>query len=246
MKKLINVIALALAANFLVAAGGVGWLVRTGHLDKARAAEVKRVLFPGPATRPTAGVTLAAAAAATTTRPAADPDADDAGPHIDALLAKATGRPAGEQVAVVRQAFDAQSAELDRRRRELLDLRHQVEVGRAAVADDRARLAADRKTYDDGVAAAGRLAEDKGFQETLAVYQAMSSKQVKTLFMSQPEDRVGQYLQAMPPKTAARIMKEFKTADETDRLQRVLERMRAAAAVAADRVAPPPAASERQ
>ena len=40
MKKLFNVIVLALAINFLAAAGGVAWLFRSGHLDRARLLEV--------------------------------------------------------------------------------------------------------------------------------------------------------------------------------------------------------------
>ena len=235
MKRLFNVIVLAMAANFLVAAGGVGWLYKSGHLDKPRLAEVKKVLFPPPATQPAADV---AVAAAPTTRPA-DAAADEVGPNLDAVLAKAVGRPADQQVEVVRQAFDVQSAELDRRRRELVDLQRQLDTGRAEVARDRARIDADRKTFATSVADQGKLAGDKGFQDTLALYQVMPARQVKTIFMSLPEAAVEQYLQAMSPKTAAKITKEFKTPDEADRLQRVLERMRASTPPAS----PPPPAS---
>lgn len=224
MKRLFNVIVLALAANFVAAVGGVGWLWKSGHLDKPRLAEVKKVLFPPPTTQPAGGVTLAAAEKPTTQPTSVA--ADEVGPNLDAVLAKAVGRPAGEQVEVVRQAFDVQSAELDRRRRELVDLQRQLDVAQADVARDRAGLAADRTAFATAVTDQGKLAGDKGFQDTLALYQVMPARQVKTVFMSLPEDVVEQYLQAMPPKTAAKVMKEFKTPDEADRLQRVLEKMR--------------------
>ncbi len=57
MKKLFNLIVLTLAMNFLLVAGGVGWMVKSGRLDKAKALEVKKMLFE-PTTQP---VTVATA-----------------------------------------------------------------------------------------------------------------------------------------------------------------------------------------
>jgi hypothetical protein len=47
--------------------------------------------------------------------------------------------------------------------------------------------------------------------------------------MGLDEATMTRYLEAMPPRTAARIMKEFKTPDEVNRIHRVMERMRLAA-----------------
>jgi hypothetical protein len=72
------------------------------------------------------------------------------------------------------------------------------------------------------------LADDKGFQDSLALYNTMPGKQVKTIFMSLDDATVQQYLQSMTPRSAGRIVKEFKTPEETARIERVLERMRQA------------------
>jgi hypothetical protein len=44
--------------------------------------------------------------------------------------------------------------------------------------------------------------------------------------MAMPDDDVARYLQAMPPRTATKIIKEFKSAEEQDRINRVMDRMR--------------------
>ena len=48
MKRIWNVLVVMLATNFVLAAGGVGWMARSGHLTRARLAEVRKVLFPPP------------------------------------------------------------------------------------------------------------------------------------------------------------------------------------------------------
>ena len=62
MKKFFNVIVLMLAVNFLTAAGGVGWLYQSGHLDKQRRLGDQGDGLPAagrrrapPATQPSAG-----------------------------------------------------------------------------------------------------------------------------------------------------------------------------------------------
>ena len=54
----------------------------------------------------------------------------------------------------------------------------------------------------------------------------MPAKQVKSIFMTLSEQTVQQYLQAMDTRTAGKIIKEFKTPDETAFIERVLERIR--------------------
>ena len=213
MKKLFQVIILTLAVNFLALAGGVGWLYRSGHLDRARALEVKKILFPPPppAEDPTTQPSDA------TTQPSL---------RLDELLAKASGRPAGEQVEFIQQTFDAQTAQLDRRERELADLQRQVELAKQQAARDRAKLEQQQKDLTARQAQAATLATDKGFQDSLQLYTTMPAKQVKQVFMTLGDDVVQRYLEAMEPRTAAKIIREFKLPEEVDRIQRVLERMR--------------------
>ncbi len=221
MKTLFSTIAMLLALNFLVLAGGVGWLWKSGQLDKDKVQAIKAIVFPKP--EPDA--------------PATQPvPTEEKSPsmQLDELLAKASGRSAGEQVEFIQQSFDAQMAQLERRHRELLDLQRQVDLARTKLSTDRTAVEDDRKTLTDKQVQATRLASDRGFQDSLTLYNTMPAKQVKTIFMSLTDDTLQQYLQAMQPRTASKIIKEFKAPEEVERIQRVLERMRKSELTAKD------------
>jgi flagellar motility protein MotE (MotC chaperone) len=213
MKKLFFVLILTLAMNFLALGGAVGYLFQSGKLDKAKIAKVREIIFPPPGT------------AATT-----KPSAASAAPqplNLANLLDKHSGSVI-EQVDFIRRTVDAQMLELDRRQRELADLKRQVDLANQKLAADRTALEKREKDLTDREQAAQKLQNDTGFQNSLAIYNAMPSKQVKSIFMTLGEATVQQYLTAMDTRTAGKIIKEFKTADETAFIQRVLERIRQA------------------
>jgi hypothetical protein len=217
VKKIFTIIMLTLAMNFLALAGSVGWLARSGHLDKAKIKQIKEIVFPPPA--PAEQKTTVAEEAAT--RPTV---------QLDELLAKMSGRTAIEQVDTLQQTFDAQMLLLDRRQREQADLQRQVDLANQKLAADRAAFEKERQQLSDQEDESARLAADKGFQDSLALYIAMPPKQVKEIFMTLDAATVQHYLEAMEPRAAAKIIREFKTPDETNFIQGVLERMRMASA----------------
>jgi hypothetical protein len=216
VKKFITVVVLTLAVNFLAAAGGIGYLFQSGKLDREKAQAIKDIVFAPPTTAPS---TQPSEESAATTQPVNS---------LEALLAKASGRTAGEQVEFIQKSFDAQMAILDRRQRELVDLQRQIDLAKDQMVRDRAKLEKGETDLAAQQAQAKRLATDKGFQDSLALYRTMPTKQVKTIFMSLDEATMRQYLQAMEPRVAARIMKEFKAPDEVERVQKVMEAMRLA------------------
>jgi len=211
MKRLWDVLVLTLALNFLAVAGVIGWLYQGGYVDKDRIAKIKELLFPPPV--------------APTTQPSGDPTTRPT-LRLDELLARHSNMSAGEQVDFIRQTFDANMAQLDRRTRELSDLQAQIDLANAKLTSDRTALDADRKKLTDDQDKVRKLAGDQGFQDSLNLYNTMPSKQVKTIFMTLNDDAVLQYMQAMDSRTAGKVIKEFKTPEETERVQRILERMR--------------------
>jgi hypothetical protein len=216
VRKLGQVLVLTLAINFIALAGVVGWLWQSGRLGKEQVCRIKEVLFPGEA-KAEVKLDEPANASLASTQPVV---------KLEELLAKAAGRTASEQVEFIQQAFDSQRSELDRRFREVEDMRRQVELAQKQLATDRTSNDAKEKQLTDREQSAQKTASDKGFQDALVLYQALPSKQVKELFGGLEDETVVRYLQAMPPRTASKIVKEFKTPDETNRIQRVLERMR--------------------
>lgn len=213
MKKLLNTIICVLALNFLAVAGGVGWLVYAGHLDRERIARMRDILFPPPP------VEEAAPEPPPATRPV-NP--------LDELLARYTGFSTAEKLEQAQHAFDAQMAQLERRREELAAQLVTINQARQQLALDRQKLAQEEAALRARQEEAERLANDEGFQDSLALYQSMPSRQVKQVFMGLDDPTVIRYLQAMPPRVAARIVKEFKSPEEISRIQRLMEQMRQA------------------
>jgi hypothetical protein len=218
MKKIFDVLVLTLALNFIAVVLGLVVLQSKAHMDREKFAKVKEVLFS------TSQPTTQEADPASTQPVAATQPAD----RLDDLLAKASGRPALEQINFIRQAFDGEMAELDRRQRELLDLQHQIDLARAQSKLDREKLAKAQDDLLNRQKMQDKLASDEGFQKALELYNVMPAKQVKTIFMTLSDDAVQQYLQAMEPRTAGKIIKEFKQPEETARIQKVLEKIRTA------------------
>jgi hypothetical protein len=241
VKKILNVIVLTLALNFLLAGAGGLVLFSKSHMDRQKFGKLKEFLFA--ASQPTTAE-LASTQPAATTEPE-DPLAD--------LLAKASGHTAGEQVNFIRQTFEAEMAEMDQKKRELEDLKHQVDLAREQTGIDRAKIEIAQKDLQNRQEMQNKLATDKGFQDSLELYNVMPARQVKTIFMTLSDDTVQQYFQAMEPRSAAKIMKEFKLPDETMKLEKVMERIRQSQAggapgtpVAPGRGGPPQAALPSQ
>jgi hypothetical protein len=216
MKKLLNVLILTLALNFLVVAGVVGWLYKSHRIDREKMQAIKEIVFP--ATQPSSAATQPAETEeVATTQPMM---------KLEELLAKQAGRSTSDQVEFIQHTFDAQMAMLDRRNRELNGLLDQVNQAKAKLSRDRESLSQEQSALQGREQLAAQLENDKGFQDCLALYNSMPSKQVKTIFMTLDEPTVTRYLQAMQPRSAARIVKEFKAPEEVERIQKVLERMR--------------------
>jgi vacuolar-type H+-ATPase subunit E/Vma4 len=214
MKKLLTVVILTLALNFLALAVGVAVLFQNGTLTREKIAAIKAVL--GPATTQ-AAVADKKDEPDATTQPTL---------RLEELLAKVSGRPAGEQVEFLQRTFDAQMAQLERRQRELEDLRMKADIAKREASTLLAQVDARTKKLDAREKALKTAVEDKGFEDSLTLYNSMPTKQVKDVFMSLDDATMTKYLRAMDAGRAAKILKEFKTSSETERVQRVMEMIR--------------------
>jgi hypothetical protein len=217
MKKLLTVIAWTLALNFLAAVGGIVWLYGTKKLDRDKVHQIKDLVF-APATQP---VEVKPEVRDATTQPTL---------RLEEMMAKVSGRSASEQVEFMQNTFNTHMALLDRRFQDLQNQRKTIDQAKAQVDKDRQKLLADQKQLATAQQDQAKLLTDQGFQDTLNLYNSMPARQVKTIFMSMSDDTMIKYLRAMEPRIATKIIKEFKTADETDRVGKVMEKMRQAQA----------------
>lgn len=215
IKKLGQVLVLAFAINFILIGSGIGYLAGTKKLDKTKFLAIKEIVFPS--TQPATPTTQPTDSDGPTTQPVL---------KLEDLLTKQAGLSAGESVEFIQSTFDTKMAELDRRQRELDDLQKQVELAKQQISVDRGKVVDEKKSLETQKQQTEKLASDKGFQDSLALYTSMPAKQVKTIFLSLPDDTVVRYLQAMQPRAASKILKEFKSPEEMSRAQKILEKMR--------------------
>ena len=218
MKKLWNILVLALAVNFVAVLAGVGYLYRTKRLDRERVAAIRELLFPP-----------VAPAGESTTRPA-EQAATQPTLKLEELLAAQSGRPAAEQAQFLQRTFDSRMAQLDRRQREVEALHDLVRHAEQKLTTERDAFETRRAALEAREQEATRLAADKGFQDALQLYGTMRPKQVKDVFVTLPEDVVVRYLRAMEPRAASKVLKEFKAPAELERLKTLMERVRSAEA----------------
>jgi hypothetical protein len=218
MKKLLSVIAWTLALNFLAAAGGIAYLYSIHKLDRDKIHQIKDLVF-APATQPS--VEAPPPARDPTTQPAL---------RLEEMLAKVSGRSATEQLEFMQNTFNSQMMLLDRRFEDLQNQRKTLEQVKSQFDKNREKLLADQKALATAQEEQAKLLTDKGFQDTLALYTSMPPRQAKSVFMTMTDDTMIQYLRVMEPRTATKIVKEFKTPAETERIAKVMEKMRQAQA----------------
>ena len=125
MKKLLTVLMLTLALNFIALVGIAGYLFKAGALSKEKIAAIKAVMYPA---------TTQAVIVDTNTAP--DPSTQPT-LRLEKLLASVSGRPAGEQVEFMQRTFDAQAAMLDRRQRDLSDMLTRIQSEQAKLESGR-------------------------------------------------------------------------------------------------------------
>jgi flagellar motility protein MotE (MotC chaperone) len=215
VKNLITALLVLLSLNFLALAGGAGWLFQSGHLNRDRVKAVREVMFP-TATQPTSRPSEEVAAVAPSSQS-----------RLDDLLARHIGsRSAAEQADYLQRTFDAQMSQLDQRQRQLEDLQRLVTAAQTQLQADKTKLTDDQQKLADGKDQAAKLAADQGFQDSLNLYNSMPAKQVKAVFLAMDDDTVVNYLRAMEPKSAAKILKEFKSPEEMDRVHKLMDKMR--------------------
>ena len=196
MKKLLTILTITLALNFLAMAAGVAYLGQSGRLSREKVEAIRAVLVPA-------------------TTQAANTDADrkdqpDAATQptikLDELLARVSGRPAGEQVDYVQRTFDAQMVQLDRRLQEVQAREDGLAKAQAKFDADRSALAVRQKKLDEREKAADKDAQDKGFTDTLAMYDAMPTRQVKDVLAGLDDATLTRYIRALEPGRAAKVL----------------------------------------
>lgn len=122
-------------------------------------------------------------------------------------------------VAAVRADLDREIADI-RRRQEM------VERERRRLEADRADFEAQREAEALKTAAALEAARTAGLREAIKTYRALKAPRIKQLIAALSDEEMGLVLMGLDDRLRSRVIDEFKTPDETDRVRRVIQLIR--------------------
>jgi flagellar motility protein MotE (MotC chaperone) len=217
VRSLWTVITVLALTNLLAIAGFVGWLHTSGRINRDRIERVRQVF-------------------ATTV---AQDEAGAQQGEMDAQLAAAAAEEAAKvgtppltaeqrlEAGLARDETSSQHAQ--RVQRETADLIATLLRERAELDRLRAEFDKQVKDFDEMRA---RIAKEEGteqFAKTVALYQSLKADQAKAMMQSLIRgggtDQVVSYLNALPPRTASKIIAEFEKGDSALAAD-LLERLR--------------------
>lgn len=227
MKKIGSLISILCIINALMLAGFVGFLWGTGRLDKPKAQAIGDLLRqPGTPEGLRAKLYAIMTPSPTTqTRPATG-----SGP-VALVSASGAGAPlppaaAQERIDYVQKVLEEERLRLEteaqkqRQEQESLVAQAQKLDARKKELDDRERV------YQDSLTTADAKADAAGFQKMMSIFSELKPKQIKDLLTTMPAAEVARYLTAMEPDQAAKVLAEFKSIDEKQLINVVLNKVR--------------------
>ena len=222
-----------LTLNLLMVAGLLGFVLATGRLDMQKGQAILDILrHQGtPADFRHQIAELLTPPPPTATAPATQHDLKRFQTDDGTTSALAS---AADRIEYARQAMEQERLHLDR---EAQDLRHRqelLETQRRLIESRLTQIDSERKDFAQQVKATLSKSQDQNFTRTLQLYTELKPKQVKDLFVElRNEDTICDFIKAMDPERASRIIGEFKTPEERQMISRVLEKIRAAGPAAA-------------
>lgn len=213
MKALWSAVSFFAVVNLLVIVFFVGWLWRTDRLNMDRVQKVRELFAPSIAEE----ARLAEEAAAEAKR--------DAPPEIvPARLSSA------ERLDAMTALHDQERQVSQRLREEGQMLSRQFELLTRQTQAEREAFEAERQSWEDATRAERERKADEQFAQTVQQYESIPARQGKEMLV----ELIGQgrreqavaYLDAMKPRAASKILREFKSPQEVVLATELLEELR--------------------
>ena len=218
MKTLWNIISFLAVVHLLALLIVVAWLWQSQRLTTDRVREVREMFAM---TEPEAQAAAAKTAAETKAQ------------QQMALDAQAKANPPGDSlseiqhVSVVKQQEEQTRRRLEDEKKIMMD---ELTASSAQLERKRADLDRQRLDWENTIRNDRQRKVDEQFLQTVKQYEQLTSKQGKqmiiTLVNQKQMEQAVAYLDAMSPRAASRILKEFKTESEIALATDLLEKLR--------------------
>jgi hypothetical protein len=222
MKKLAAFVSLLCIINVLMLAGFGAFLLATGRLDKAKAQSISDLLRHEGSPEGLRGKVY------TILAPAVQPESAAASAPATRTAPGASGAPATaeERIDYVKQVLEQERLALENEKQFVREQHKLLDQRQETLTAAEAAFTQKKKDYDQKLASANTTTDNAGFQKSLTIFEELKPKQIKDLLLSMSADEVARYLAAMDPDRTAKIIAEFKTADEKTLLTAALNKVR--------------------
>lgn len=220
MKSLLWSITFLVLIHLLAAAIFAGWLWQSGRVNTERLSAAVDIFR----------LTIAEEQAQEEEAARLEAEAREMAERAARLEAVADGpRTLQDRLAIEERADELAIHRLDRLQRETTDLKRQIARAKELIAEQKAELDAERKAFDEFVAATTQRMQDDDFQMAVAMYEQLKPRQAKQMFQQLiaegRTDEVVDYLAAMQLRKAAGVLKEFKTPPEIEQATMLIQRL---------------------
>lgn len=210
-----------LLLNLLAAAGFVGWMHMDGRIDKDRVQKVVDMF----------SLTIQEEADQEAQLQAMEEKAQQLADQVARLEAVADGPTTlRDRLDQDQQASETAMQKIAFFNEQNKALREEMARFKADHAQRVAQLEKERQAFEDWVQRRAEQTEDANFQQVIELYETQAPKQTKQAFqalMQQGQtDQVVEYLAAMSPRKAGKVLSQFKTPNEIPQAVDLLERLR--------------------
>lgn len=221
MKLIWNLIVAFIIFNLLLAAGYVGWLYNTDYINGDRIDKAREVF----------SLTIAEEAAQAEEIRLKEEEATQARDQLARLEST------GQGPTTLRDELD-KATRADQSAIERINLFNQQnealreEMARFMEDHNRrvAELEAERAAFEKWIQDRAEQTKDENFLQVVSLYEAQAPKQTKqafqTLMALGETDQVVEYLAAMDPRKAGKVLAQFKTPEEVPQAASLLEKLR--------------------
>jgi len=235
MRVLWNSVAVMLLLDAIVIAGGVVYLQATDRLNAERVHNAIDVFKP----------TIAEQQAMDQQAAVLAEQAEQQRQQLAHLQAVAQGPVTTRDRLTEQQVGDELAAlNIDRLKEDTRAIQRQVELEQRKLTEQKKELDAQRAAFEQQVREYEQQRTDADFQLAVQLYEKLPAKQVKQIFLTMIDDgqpdTVVAYLASMKLRSAANVLKEFKTGTEIDVAADLIERLRARGIDIASRLAAAP------
>lgn len=210
-----------LLLHLLAAGAGVGWLILSGRVSTERIAEIKET-FQRP---------VAEEKARQEEQKEKAKQLQAEAERAERLSQLGEASTTADRLAEANQRNEILLRQLERTRSEIQALQQNLHLARQRLERQNEQVHAANERLEQRLAEIEQRFNDEGFKKAVTLYESLPAEQVKAMFTSLMEDgrteQVVAYLEAMQPRIAAKVLKEFERGADVQRAVNLTERLRA-------------------